>query len=439
MSLWSMNDGSALSDNITTNGSATVTSAGTTFISDGIKGGDLIVTNGGEVLRVKTVDANNSLTLAVAATGSESGVAATLRRPPINGSGITTAAGTTTIVNDTSVFGITSAESLGGLDNITSVNVGDTTLGTLTTIGGNTYRGSAPTVTIAGPTARTIATTAITTASNSIEIAGHGIRTGTKLTFGHGSGTQNTGLTNGTTYFAIRVDDDNIKLGLNLTNAQAGTAVNISGTGNNSQTLTGVTATATATISGGKVTGYTISEVGSDYQSAPSVTVAAPTGSGSLDLTDSGVLIVASDEIVIPNAMYTTISTGEAVTYTQGASGAQADLTTGTVYYLIKSGTTNRISLATTYANAVAGTKITLSAVATGGTAHTLIGGTATATANLGLGNDDSNDSREIAHIGWVKRTVGTGGRAGRVQYETLVAASSISGDAPSDTVAPDS
>ena len=137
--------------------------------------------------------------------------------------------------------------------------------------------------------------------------------------------------------------------------------------------------------------------------------------------------------------MYTTISTGEAVTYTQGASGAQADLTTGTVYYLIKSGTTDKISLATTYANAVAGTKITLSAVATGGTAHTLIGGTATATANLGLGNDDSNDSREIAHIGWVKKTVGTGGRAGRVSYETLVAASSISGDAAGDTAAPDS
>ena len=108
MSLWSMNDGTALSDNITTNGSTTVTSAGTTFITDGVKGGDLIITNGGEVLRVETVDANNSLTLAVAASGSESGVAATFRRPPINGSGITTAAGVTTIVNDTNVFGIDS-------------------------------------------------------------------------------------------------------------------------------------------------------------------------------------------------------------------------------------------------------------------------------------------------------------------------------------------
>ena len=435
MSSWSMNDGSDLTGTITTNTSSgtqmNVAGSGTAFTTE-VAVGDVILTAGGNSYRVKSITSNTALVLTENVTSAESVVAADVRRPPLD---FDSAA---PHIN-TNILGITSAESLGGLDNITSVNVGDTTLGTLTTIGGNTYRGSAPTVTIAGPTARTILAAKITTASNSIEIAGHGIRTGTKLTFGHGSGTQNTGLTNGTTYFAIRVDDDNIKLGSTLENAQAGTAVGISGQGNNTQSLTGVTATATATISGGKVTGYTISEVGSDYQSAPSVTVAAPTGSGSLDLTDSAVLIVADDEIVIPNAMYTTISTGEAVTYTQGASGAQADLTTGTVYYLIKSGTTDKISLATTYANAVAGTKITLSAVATGGTAHTLIGGTATATANLGLGNDDSNDSREIAHIGWVKKTVGTGGRAGRVSYETLVAASSISGDAAGDTAAPDS
>lgn len=33
------------------------------------------------------------------------------------------------------------------------------------------------------------------------------------------------------------------------------------------------------------------------------------------------------------------------------------------------------------------------------------------------------------AHSGWALRTVGTGGRAGRVQYETLVALSAMSGD----------
>ena len=38
------------------------------------------------------------------------------------------------------------------------------------------------------------------------------------------------------------------------------------------------------------------------------------------------------------------------------------------------------------------------------------------------------------AHAGWVKKTVGTGGRAGRVMYETLVAMKSISGDGSDDS-----
>ena len=41
--------------------------------------------------------------------------------------------------------------------------------------------------------------------------------------------------------------------------------------------------------------------------------------------------------------------------------------------------------------------------------------------------------------LGWVKKTTGSGGRAGRVHYETLVAASSISGDASDDIALPDS
>ena len=42
------------------------------------------------------------------------------------------------------------------------------------------------------------------------------------------------------------------------------------------------------------------------------------------------------------------------------------------------------------------------------------------------------------AHAGWVVRKVGTGGRAGRVQYETLVAMGSLTADATDDAVLPD-
>jgi len=40
-----------------------------------------------------------------------------------------------------------------------------------------------------------------------------------------------------------------------------------------------------------------------------------------------------------------------------------------------------------------------------------------------------SNKSSHPAHSGWVLRTAGTGGRAGRVQTEVLVAMGSITGD----------
>lgn len=41
----------------------------------------------------------------------------------------------------------------------------------------------------------------------------------------------------------------------------------------------------------------------------------------------------------------------------------------------------------------------------------------------------------KMAHAGWHLRTVGTGGRAGRVQYECLVAMNTITGDADNSTV----
>ena len=81
-------------------------------------------------------------------------------------------------------------------------------------------------------------------------------------------------------------------------------------------------------------------------------------------MTSSSVLLTSTDEIVISSTEYAKIVTGDAVTYTQGSSGNQGNLTDGTTYYLIKSGTSNRMKLATSSANAFAGTAIDLTAVA---------------------------------------------------------------------------
>ena len=435
MSSWNMNDGSALTGTMTfTNGNAAVSGSGTNYDPE-VKVGDIIISAGGVKHRVKAVTSDSALTLTENFSGStENGVAATVTRPPLN-----FASAAPHI--DNNVLGITSGESLGGVDNITSIGVGNTTLGTYERIGGNTYHTSAPTVTIAAPTARTITQANINETTDVFTVTGHNMRTGTKLTYtSNGTNIVHSGgtLADSTAVFVIRVDDNTFKIASSLSNANAGTALDITNDGNDSNSFVGDTAAATATISGGKVTGFTITNVGSDYQSAPSVTIAAPSGTGNLNLTSSSVLIVADEEIVVPAAFYAAISTGESVTYAQGGSGAQADLTDGTVYYLIKSGTANKISLATSAANALAGTKIDLTAVASGGTAHSFVGGTATATATLGLGVDGDDNRRDIAHVGWVKKTVGTGGRAGRIHYETLVAASSMSGDAE-DIATPDS
>lgn len=53
-------------------------------------------------------------------------------------------------------------------------------------------------------------------------------------------------------------------------------------------------------------------------------------------------------------------------------------------------------------------------------------------------------DSTEVAntqqsgvqHQGWVMKTTGQGGRAGRTQYETLVALSTVTGDGDNSTIA---
>ena len=92
--------------------------------------------------------------------------------------------------------------------------------------------------------------------------------TGTKLTYQDGSGTALAGLADDTAYFVVVVDANTIKLASSLSNAQAAspTTIGLTGTGNNAQTFQGDTATASATVSAtGKVTGVSITAVGSDY------------------------------------------------------------------------------------------------------------------------------------------------------------------------------
>lgn len=57
----------------------------------------------------------------------------------------------------------------------------------------------------------------------------------------------------------------------------------------------------------------------------------------------------------------------------------------------------------------------------------------------FGVDTTETGVTDGITHAGWVKRTTGSGGRSGRTFIETLVAASSITGDASDDSEFPDS
>ena len=56
-------------------------------------------------------------------------------------------------------------------------------------------------------------------------------------------------------------------------------------------------------------------------------------------------------------------------------------------------------------------------------------------TAEVAAANAGDPNTTEVAHAGWVRRVAGSGGRAGRVQTEVLVAHSSIAGDQSDDSV----
>jgi hypothetical protein len=361
-------------------------------------------------------ETNTGMTMTSNMSGStESGAAANVSRPPVD-----FAAGDPQI--NSNILGITNAESVAGVDNITNIAVN---------VAGARYV-QAPTVTVAAPTARTIATAKVSTSDNTITVdAGHNMRTGTKLTYTSGGTNMqiaSSDIDDDDAVFVINTGSSTVfKIATSLSNAQAGTAANISGAGNNSQTFVGDTATGTASISGGVVTGIAVTAVGSDYQAVPAVTVEVP------KMTIPTSAVNASTNVITFAGHG--LSDTDQITYNQVGGGTLMTNVADDATVFARDVTTNTFKIAATSG----GTAIN---IGTGHSAQTFTIVTdavqSTAVATQGLGDDGDTNQREIAHVGWVKKTVGSGGRAGRVHYETLVAASSMSGDAE-DIATPDS
>ena len=458
MSLWGMNDGAALTGAAKfTNGANTfidgASGSNTTFVTDELEAGDVVIGADSKLYRVTAVTSETAATLDRNYEGSTADNQTVTRMKLPRNIKITKDDGTGHTLQTLGIFGITKGEADAGVDNLSAIGLsGTSSIGRAFQSG--TAHQSAPTVTVAAPPTNTIATSKVNTTDNTIEIANHGFRTGTKLTYGNGGGTVITGLSDSTAYFVIAKEttdsgttfgdltSNTFALASSLSNAQAGTALALSGQGNATQTLTGVTATATAVLGSGTTLGEVIrvdiTGAGSAYTSAPTVTIAAPT-TETLNLGSSSIITDGTDEITVSGGFYGAIKTGDKVAYSDGGGTAPTGFTDATDYFLIKSANSNKVLIASTRENALEGTNITIATGSGTGSGHTFIGETPTATATLGLGTPGGDvGGREIAHVGWVKKTIGTGGRAGRVFYETLVAASSISGDSE-DLVTPDS
>ena len=215
----------------------------------------LSATEGGALIDI-TGTGNNAQTVSGTSTkaftiteafgeSTNSGSSCTVTRPPVNFAGAAPHI-------DANILGITSGESLGGVDNVTSIALSSD---------GSGY-GSAPSVTVAAPTARTITQANIDETTNVFTVTGHNMRDGTKLTYtSNGTNIVHSGgtLADSTAVFVRDRTENTFKLALSA----GGTALDITNDGNDSNSFVGDTATATATVSGGVVTGITVTNVGS--------------------------------------------------------------------------------------------------------------------------------------------------------------------------------
>ena len=199
----------------------------------------------------------------------------------------------------------------------------------------------------------------------------------------------------------------------------------------------GYFANATVTVSGGGGSGATanaaantlgrISQInltaaGSSYESAPTVTIAAPAPqsfNANTGVAANGFISIAGNRFQV----------NDLVTYSVAAGNTKIAQLTSNTQYIVKASNTTGVYLGLVSG----GPALTLTPSTISETGHTLQGETATAAAVVG-----GAANMGVAHAGWVVRTVGSGGRAGRVTYETLVAMGSIATDAADDTILPD-
>ena len=207
----------------------------------------------------------------------------------------------------------------------------------------------------------------------------------------------------------------------------ANAAVTVANTTGGANTQLANSTVATTGASRGRVTAVTANVTVGGYTSAPAVTIAAPAlivFNGNTDVTANTIAVTSANS---------RFQVGDGITYAGNTLSTPGGLVDNTKYFVSFANSTVLALAATPGGANIALTKAAGDGTTAGGA--TLRGETATAVAEL----TEVGYTKGAAHTGWVMRTVGTGGRAGRVQYETLVAfGGNFSNDASDDAILPD-
>ena len=187
---------------------------------------------------------------------------------------------------------------------------------------------------------------------------------------------------------------------------------------------------ANSTVTTGKVTAVTANVTVGGYTSAPTVTIAAP---AAINIVSNTAGFSNTADTLLISTANSKFAVGDKVYYGVPAGNTAIAPLTGNTFYYVQAANTTTIKLSATPGGAAI--DLTDARNDTSPETHTITGETATAVAVL----TEVGYTKGAAHTGWVMRTVGTGGRAGRVQYETLVAfGGNFSNDASDDAILPD-
>lgn len=175
-----------------------------------------------------------------------------------------------------------------------------------------------------------------------------------------------------------------------------------------------INAYANSTGSAGKITALNVSTAGSGYITNPTIAIPAPSA---ITITANTTGVVAASDFIKITSANSKWQVGDRFYYTLAAGNTVIGGMTANSYYYVNFANTTGIVIS----SSIGGSNLDLTEARTSATAetgHTITGDTATGYAVAG--------DAHTAHAGWVLRTEGTGGRAGRVFYETLVAMGSL-------------